>query len=100
MVGNSSSGLIEVPSFAKATLNIGDRQRGRLRAQSVIDCVPEKSAILAALQQAYSPAFRAQLPAVRNPYGEPGASQKVVAVLRDHPLEGILKKSFYVSDIR
>jgi len=100
VVGNSSSGLIEVPSFGKATVNIGDRQRGRLKAQSVIDCAPEKAAIGAAMQQAYSPAFQAQLAAVRNPYGEAGASEKVVAVLRDYPLEGILKKSFYASDVR
>lgn len=99
VVGNSSSGLIEVPSFAKATLNIGDRQRGRLKANSVVDCAPEKAAILAALQQVYSPAFQAQLAAVQNPYGEPGAGKKVVAVLRDHPLQGLLKKSFHASDI-
>ena len=96
VVGNSSSGLIEVPSFGKATLNIGDRQRGRLKAPSVIDCPPERSAISAALQHLYSPAFQAQLSAARNPYGGVGASERVVAVLRDYPLEGILKKSFYV----
>ena len=95
VVGNSSSGLIEVPSFGKGTLNIGDRQRGRLKAASVIDCAPERSAIGAALQHLYSPTFQAQLSTVRNPYGEAGAGEKVAAVLRDYPLEGILKKSFY-----
>jgi GDP/UDP-N,N'-diacetylbacillosamine 2-epimerase (hydrolysing) len=100
VVGNSSSGLIEVPSFGKGTVNIGDRQRGRLKAQSVIDCVPERSAITAALQHLYSAGFQAQLSAARNPYGEPGASDKVVAILRDYPLDGILKKVFYVPKIR
>jgi len=100
VVGNSSSGLIEVPSFGKGTVNIGDRQRGRLKAQSVIDCAPARSAIHDALQHLYSPTFQAQLSAARNPYGEPGASDKVVAVLRDYPLEDILKKSFYVPEIR
>jgi GDP/UDP-N,N'-diacetylbacillosamine 2-epimerase (hydrolysing) len=98
VVGNSSSGLIEVPSFQKATLNIGDRQRGRLKASSVLDCAPERAAILTALHKIYSPAFQAQLRSVRNPYGEAGASDKVVAVLRDYPLQGILKKSFYAID--
>jgi GDP/UDP-N,N'-diacetylbacillosamine 2-epimerase (hydrolysing) len=97
VVGNSSSGLIEVPSFGKGTLNIGDRQRGRLKAASVIDCAPERSAIGAALQHLYSRTFQAQLSTVRNPYGEAGAGEKVAAVLRDYPLEGILKKSFYVA---
>ena len=100
VVGNSSSGLIEVPSFGKGTVNIGDRQRGRLKAQSVIDCAPARSAIHDALQHLYSATFQAQLSAARNPYGEPGASDKVVAVLRDYPLEDILKKSFYVPEIR
>jgi GDP/UDP-N,N'-diacetylbacillosamine 2-epimerase (hydrolysing) len=96
VVGNSSSGLIEVPSLGKGTVNIGDRQRGRLKAASVIDSAPERSAIGAALQHLYSPTFQAQLSTVRNPYGEAGASEKVAAVLRDYPHEGILKKSFYV----
>jgi GDP/UDP-N,N'-diacetylbacillosamine 2-epimerase (hydrolysing) len=100
VVGNSSSGLIEVPSFGKGTVNIGDRQRGRLKASSVIDCAPQRSAIDAALQHLYSPTFQAQLSTARNPYGEPGASEKVVAVLRDYPLEGILKKTFYMPEIR
>jgi GDP/UDP-N,N'-diacetylbacillosamine 2-epimerase (hydrolysing) len=100
VVGNSSSGLIEVPSFGKGTVNIGDRQRGRLKAASVIDCAPERSAINAALQHLYSTTFQAQLKTVHNPYGEAGAGEKVAAVLRDYPLEGVLKKSFYVPDPR
>jgi GDP/UDP-N,N'-diacetylbacillosamine 2-epimerase (hydrolysing) len=95
VVGNSSSGLTEAPTFHIGTVNIGDRQSGRLKADSVIDCAPERGAIGAALQRLFSPAFRAQLPRARNPYGEGGASDKIVAVLRSHPLEGILKKSFY-----
>lgn len=95
VIGNSSSGLAEVPSFAKGTVNIGDRQRGRLRAASVIDCAPERQSISAAIQRLYSSAFQATLPTVRNPYGEGGASEKVVQVLQDYPLESILKKSFH-----
>jgi GDP/UDP-N,N'-diacetylbacillosamine 2-epimerase (hydrolysing) len=95
VVGNSSSGLIEAPSLGIGTINIGDRQRGRLRAASVIDCGPERNAIGAALAQLYSPAFRSGLAAVRNPYGEGGASERIVAVLRRWPLDGIVKKSFH-----
>lgn len=95
VIGNSSSGLTEVPSFGKGTVNIGDRQRGRLRAASVIDCEPNKRAIGAALQQLFSPGFRAAVMATRNPYGEGGASKKIVQVLRDFPLHSILKKSFH-----
>jgi GDP/UDP-N,N'-diacetylbacillosamine 2-epimerase (hydrolysing) len=95
VIGNSSSGLAEVPSFHKATVNIGDRQRGRLKAESVIDCAPERAAITAALQKLYSAEFQAMLPAVKNPYGEGGAAEKIVPILRDIALDGLLKKSFY-----
>lgn len=95
VIGNSSSGLTEVPSFGKGTVNIGDRQRGRLRAASIIDCEPNQKAIGAALHRLFSPGFRDAVTATRNPYGEGGASQKIVQVLRDFPLQSILKKSFH-----
>ncbi len=95
VVGNSSSGLIEAPSFGIGAINIGDRQRGRLRAESVIDCDPDWKSIAAAVQRLYSPGFQSKLKTVRNPYGDGNASEKVVQVLRDFPLESILKKSFH-----
>lgn len=95
VVGNSSSGLIEVPSFHKGTINIGDRQRGRLKAVSVIDCAPERQAISSALARLYSDEFQRSLKDVQNPYGNGGASDRIVQVLRDYPLESILKKSFH-----
>jgi GDP/UDP-N,N'-diacetylbacillosamine 2-epimerase (hydrolysing) len=94
VVGNSSSGLTEAPSLHKGSVNIGDRQRGRLRASSVIDCEASASAIRAALQRLYSPEFIAALAATVNPYGEGGASERIVATLRTVSLEGILKKRF------
>ena len=94
-MGNSSSGLIEVPSFAKGTVNIGDRQRGRLQAKSVIDCSPERGSIIVALQKLYSDEFQSKLKTVKNPYGEGGASQKVVDTLVRVPLEDILMKRFF-----
>lgn len=95
VVGNSSSGLAEVPSFRKGTINIGDRQRGRLKAASVIDCEPDCASIQSALQKLYSPEFQASLDSARNPYGEGGASEKVVDVLKHCNLSGLAKKSFY-----
>lgn len=95
VVGNSSSGLTEAPTFRKGTINIGDRQRGRLSAESVIDCPPERSAIAAAVQTLYSPAFREKLESVRNPYGDGGASRRIVEILETYPLQSILKKTFY-----
>jgi GDP/UDP-N,N'-diacetylbacillosamine 2-epimerase (hydrolysing) len=95
VVGNSSSGLLEVPSFYKGTINIGDRQRGRLKAKSVIDCSPEKESIAAALRKLYSKEFQLALGTVKNPYGEGGASKKIVEILQDHSLGSTLKKPFY-----
>lgn len=95
VVGNSSSGLTEVPSFRKGTINIGDRQRGRMQAASVITCAPERAAIAAALNRLFSLGFRASLSEVMNPYGEGGASEKVVQVIRTCPLGGTTKKVFY-----
>jgi GDP/UDP-N,N'-diacetylbacillosamine 2-epimerase (hydrolysing) len=95
VVGNSSSGLSEVPSFKKGTINIGDRQLGRLKASSVIDCRPEQGAISEALHRLYSAEFQQTLKSVINPYGESGASQRVVDILCRYPLDTIQKKSFY-----
>ena len=95
MLGNSSSGLIEMPSFRKGTINIGERQHGRLRAASVIDCAPDRQSIEAALERLYSPEFQRSLPAVKNPYGDGGAAARIVGVLQQQPLEGILKKLFH-----
>jgi GDP/UDP-N,N'-diacetylbacillosamine 2-epimerase (hydrolysing) len=95
MVGNSSSGLIEAPSFKKGTINIGDRQLGRLQATSVINCPPEKYAIGAALEKLYSADFQTSLAQTINPYGEGGASLKIVEILSTVTLDGILKKIFH-----
>ncbi|AOX03988.1 UDP-N-acetyl-D-glucosamine 2-epimerase, UDP-hydrolysing [Moorena producens PAL-8-15-08-1] len=95
VVGNSSSGLAEVPSFRKGTINIGDRQRGRLKADSVIDCTPDRHGISTAIHRLYSPEFQETLKTVRNPYGEGGASDKIVHHLRRVQLNNLLKKSFF-----
>lgn len=95
VVGNSSSGLTEAPSFRKGTINIGDRQRGRLRAASVIDCEPVCASIDQAFDHLYLSSFQASLPEVVSPYGTAGASEKIVQTLRTYPMSGILKKTFH-----
>ncbi|HRE72568.1 MAG: GDP/UDP-N,N'-diacetylbacillosamine 2-epimerase (hydrolyzing) [Candidatus Accumulibacter regalis] len=95
VVGNSSSGLAEVPSFKKGTVNIGDRQRGRLHAESVINCEPNRLSVIAALKRLYSADFQGSLRHVRNPYGEGGASEKVVDAIKHYSINGLVKKRFY-----
>jgi UDP-hydrolysing UDP-N-acetyl-D-glucosamine 2-epimerase len=82
VVGNSSSALIEAPALKIATVNLGNRERGRPRAASVIDCEETEAAIAAAIAKALSPEFRAGLSATRSPYGEGGAAKRIAAVLR------------------
>jgi UDP-N-acetylglucosamine 2-epimerase (non-hydrolysing)/GDP/UDP-N,N'-diacetylbacillosamine 2-epimerase (hydrolysing) len=91
IVGNSSSGLYEVPSFGKPTVNIGDRQKGRLRAASVIDCAPERTAIRAAIDTAYT----LDCGNIINPYGDGHSVQRILAVLRK-PLDAatLVQKAF------
>jgi GDP/UDP-N,N'-diacetylbacillosamine 2-epimerase (hydrolysing) len=94
-VGNSSSGLAEAPTFKIGTINIGDRQRGRLKAGSVIDCEPNKESILTAIKKLYSKEFKSKLKNVKNPYGEGGAAEKIKKILKNVDITDILKKSFY-----
>ena len=95
VVGNSSSGLIEAPSLGIGTINIGDRQRGRLAAASVIDCAPQREAIGQAITRLYAPAFRQQLAHTVNPYGQGGATASILQLLQHQPLQGLLKKPFH-----
>jgi GDP/UDP-N,N'-diacetylbacillosamine 2-epimerase (hydrolysing) len=95
VIGNSSSGLTEAPSFQKGTVNIGDRQRGRLRAKSVIDCDTSRESIRKAIARLLSPAFQAGLANVENPYGKGGASETIVGILEKKSFHNLLKKSFF-----
>jgi GDP/UDP-N,N'-diacetylbacillosamine 2-epimerase (hydrolysing) len=95
VVGNSSSGLTEVPSFRKGTINIGDRQRGRVQAESVINCKPYRGDILASIMTLYSQEFQKKLLTVSNPYGTGGASKKIIAKIKSIDVNVKLKKSFY-----
>jgi GDP/UDP-N,N'-diacetylbacillosamine 2-epimerase (hydrolysing) len=95
MVGNSSSGLAEAPSFQIGTINIGDRQKGRIKAKSVIDCVPSQEEIKKAFNKLYTKEFQLVLKTCENPYGDGCASLKIIEELKKVNLYEILKKSFY-----
>lgn len=94
-VGNSSSGLLEAPSFKIGTVNIGDRQLGRLKAQSIIDCKPDQKSIEEAFEKLYSDEFQMCLENVKNPYGEGMASKQILDVIKSIDLSKLIKKSFY-----
>jgi GDP/UDP-N,N'-diacetylbacillosamine 2-epimerase (hydrolysing) len=95
IVGNSSSGILEMPTFKKATINIGDRQEGRLKSISVIDCKIKKNEIINSLKMIYSEAFKNKIKKSINPYGPYGASVKIVKILKKINLKKILIKKFY-----
>ena len=95
VVGNSSSGIIEAPSFKIGTINIGDRQKGRIKAESVIDCEPTKESIRRAIETLYSSDFQSKLRNVVNPYGDGYAAERIVRVLSSVNILTI-KKEFYI----
>ena len=99
MIGNSSSGLTEAPSFRLPVVNIGDRQRGRVRAANVIDVPCSRAAILRGIKKAISPRFRASLRGLRNPYDrfhDGRASERIKNALKRIPLSAdLMKKRFY-----
>ena len=86
MLGNSSSGIMETASFALPTVNVGLRQKGRERARNVLDAQPDAAAILARIAEARSPAFRASLEGMANPYGDGHAAERIIEVLTSVPL--------------
>jgi UDP-N-acetylglucosamine 2-epimerase (non-hydrolysing)/GDP/UDP-N,N'-diacetylbacillosamine 2-epimerase (hydrolysing) len=98
MIGNSSSGFTEAPSFRLPVVNIGDRQRGRVRAKNIIDVPRNREAIQKGIQRALSPGFRASLRGMRNPYDrfhDGRVSERIKNMLRDVELtDELLKKQF------
>lgn len=95
VVGNSSSGIIEAPALGVPTVNIGDRQKGRLRASSIIDCAANTQSIINAINKALDPENREKACNVQLAYGSGEASSRIVEVLITHPLENILMKKFF-----
>jgi GDP/UDP-N,N'-diacetylbacillosamine 2-epimerase (hydrolysing) len=96
IIGNSSSGLIEVPSFQKPTINIGDRQRGRVFGPSVINCKPLKRDIIDSIVIALSKNFNKKIVKTKNPYGTRNSSIEIVRILKKVSINGdLVKKRFY-----
>jgi UDP-hydrolysing UDP-N-acetyl-D-glucosamine 2-epimerase len=96
MVGNSSSGIIEAPSFQLPVVNIGSRQQGRIKAANVIDVGYEREAIVEGIMRAIQPEFRRNLSELRNPYGSGNASEKIVRRIKEVKLdEKLISKRFY-----
>ncbi|OGS08960.1 MAG: UDP-N-acetyl-D-glucosamine 2-epimerase, UDP-hydrolysing [Elusimicrobia bacterium RIFOXYA12_FULL_51_18] len=96
VIGNSSSGIIEAPSFRIPTVNIGDRQRGRVQGPTVIDCAPRSADIAAAIKRGLTIGFLKKCGVSKNPYGDGKASPRIFAVLKARIRKGAdLKKVFY-----
>lgn len=95
MVGNSSSGLLEMPTFKKATLNLGDRQSGRLKSESVLDTNIKKKDIIKSINRIYSKKFQIKIKNSFNPYGNGGASEKIIKVLKENKRKNFIIKKFY-----
>jgi UDP-N-acetylglucosamine 2-epimerase len=94
VVGNSSSGILEAPAVGVPSINIGDRQQGRLRAASIIDCPADSAAILESLTRILEGGFHAD-PGIEPPYGLGGASEKIAGILRKIDLRGAFPKHFH-----
>jgi GDP/UDP-N,N'-diacetylbacillosamine 2-epimerase (hydrolysing) len=96
LIGNSSSGIHETPTLKIPAINIGTRQRGRERAQNVIDVSNKKEEILKAIQKAvYDLEFRTMVSKIENPYGNGQSAKQIVDILRTVKLEGIIQKIFH-----
>jgi UDP-N-acetylglucosamine 2-epimerase (non-hydrolysing) len=93
VIGNSSSGIIEAPSFGVPTVNIGARQLGRLSADSVLHCKPEQQSISDAIQKALSPEFTQFCRTALNPYGQGNAAKQIVSTLKNWTIS--TQKRFY-----
>lgn len=97
VIGNSSSGLTEVPSFGIPTINIGDRQKGRMAGETVIQCDSDRESIKKAIRTAMSKEFKNNIQNAINPYGNGNTSNKIVSIIREFLLNDKidLKKKFY-----
>jgi GDP/UDP-N,N'-diacetylbacillosamine 2-epimerase (hydrolysing) len=101
VIGNSSSGLIEAPSFKIPTINIGDRQKGRIQAQTVISCDAMNESIAEAIRKGFSKEFRECIKDTNNPYGDGGTSQRIKNTLKaveidsEEPAYNLIRKEFY-----
>ena len=98
VVGNSSSGIIEAPSLQKPTVNIGDRQKGRVKTSSIINCKSNKGSITDALHKAFSSEFKIKVVESINPYEKKNTAKTIKNIIKKVKLDNILKKNFYDID--
>ena len=95
MIGNSSSGLLEMPTFKKFSINIGERQSGRNKAKSVIDCSPKTKSIIKAIKFSLNYTNKKKIKNVVNPYGTGGASKKIIKILKRKNFRNLILKEFF-----
>jgi len=95
VVGNSSSGILEAPSAHTATINIGDRQKGRIQAESIVNCSTQKEDILQAFQKVQSEEFRNKLNGITNPYGNGKTSHQIIDILKSISVDKLSQKTFF-----
>ena len=95
VLGNSSSGIIEVPSFNIPTINVGDRQKGRVRASQTIDVTLNDGEIRSALNEAFLSKSKNEIVTNLNPYYQENTAQKIVGILKKTNLDDLSQKSFY-----
>ncbi|TGM82292.1 UDP-N-acetylglucosamine 2-epimerase (hydrolyzing) [Leptospira mtsangambouensis] len=95
VIGNSSSGLLEVPTFKKGTINIGNRQSGRLKAESIIDVSTSRNSILDGIRELYSNDFQNRLQSVVSPYGDGQSTEKMIKILEEIKFDSLLEKKFF-----
>ena len=96
MIGNSSSGIIETPSLFKPSINIGNRQKGRVKAKSVIDSKQSLEAIKRSIKLGISKNFQKNLKDLTNPYGKGDSSIKIVEQIKKINLNELLAKKFHL----
>ena len=103
VIGNSSSGIIEAPFFKIPTINLGDRQKGRIQGQTVINSILESNSIIKSINVGLSDKFKNRIKNSLNPYGNENASKKILDVLGKVDLKKLINKKFYdlkLSDLK
>lgn len=95
VAGNSSSGVIEAPSFGVPVIDIGLRQSGRIKPENIIPAEPSAASLGAAVASATNPAFSEASKTIKNPYFKPGTADNIAGVLLDRALDGLLSKGFF-----
>lgn len=95
VIGNSSSGIIEAPSFGIGSINIGNRQKGRVKAESVIDSDSNPNILNMAFKKLFSDKFQKSIKNIKNPYEKENSVKEIIKILKNYPLENINYKEFY-----